>query len=187
MPSSLPSRDIQEFFEESAPYHERLFYLACNYMRDPDEAEDVVQDVLIKASQKYETFEDRSSIYTWLVRILINHCHDIKRLHKRRRTHSIEEIAPDGKELQIEDPSSDHVRNFELSETSARLMNIVQTLADPYKELVLLRYFEEMQYKDIAKALDLSEGTVKSRLNQARKLLRDRLSKEGIGEAFLVS
>ncbi|MCB1147983.1 MAG: RNA polymerase sigma factor [Leptospiraceae bacterium] len=177
--------DIQNFFELSAPYHERLFHLALNYLRDADDAEDVVQDVLLKASQKYSGFEERSGIYTWLVRILINHCHDLQRARKRRNVRSLEEITVDGREIQIADPKSDHAKNYELSETSSRLMDMVGSLPEPYRELVLLRYFEELQYKDIAKTLSISEGTVKSRLNHARKLLRSSLEEAGIGEGLL--
>ena len=64
-------------------------------------------------------------------------------------------------------------------------MDMVGSLPEPYRELVLLRYFEELQYKDIAKTLSISEGTVKSRLNHARKLLRSSLEEAGIGEGLL--
>ena len=183
------TKDIQEFLENSFEFWEKLFHIAFSMLKNRDEAEDAVQDVLIKAAQKQKQFEGRSQLYTWLVRILINHCHDLHRKYKRRQTTGLFKSTKEGGDydLDIEDRREDLQKKIELSEASHRLIDMTSNLDPIYKEVVILRYFEEMSYAEIASVLEISEGTVKSRLNNARRILKSELSSLGIGEEYLAT
>ena len=183
----MESSEVQKFLEEAFQYRNRLYHMAISLMGSADEAEDAVQDAFIKASERREQFESRSSLYTWLVRILINHCHDLRRKRQRRKTTSLERKTNDEKEvtLDIEDKRQNISEKVELSEASLRLMDTMNKLDRIYREVVLLRYFEEMSYSDISSCLEISEGTVKSRLNRARQILHRELQTLRIGEEYL--
>ena len=187
--SDFDEAAVKDFFDESFEYWEKLFHIAFSMLNNRDEAEDAVQDVLIKAAKKHKQFEGRSQLYTWLVRILINHCHDIHRKHKRQKTSSMFKQSKDGQDygVDLEDGRQDLQKKIELSEASLRLIEMTEKLDTIYKEVVLLRYFEEMSYAQIAEVLNISEGTVKSRLNNARRILKSELSSLGIGEEYLAT
>lgn len=181
-------RAVQSFLEETEQYHERLYHIAYSQMNDVHDAEDAVQEALIKAARKHEQFEGKSGLYTWLVRIVINQCHDMRRKRTRIRQRSVSMVSEnEEKVLEIPDARRDPEKNAELSDESQRLMDVIGQLKDIYRDVVLLRYFEEMNYSEIATTLEISEGTVKSRLNQARKLLRTELEKTGIKGAYFES
>lgn len=179
--------EIQAFLEDSFEFWDKLYHIAVQYLGDYAAAEDAVQDILIKAAHKQKQFQGRSALYTWLVRILINHCHDIHRKLKRRKTSSLQVQIAENKELENEivDERQDIEKKIERGEVSDRLIDMLRELKPIYKEVVILRYFEELSYANIAATLAISEGTVKSRLNSARRVLKSELSSHGIGEEYL--
>lgn len=186
--SAVDSAEMKEFFEQTYKYWDRLYAIAYSMLHLREDAEDAVQDVLVKAAHKQKQFEFRSQVYTWLVRILINHCHDILRVNKKKKTRSLDENAGENAnlKLQIVDKRQDLEKNNEQNEASLSLMSMVGSLEDIYRDVVILRYFEEMKYNEIADILDISEGTVKSRLNNAKKILKSMLEAKGVGGDFLV-
>ncbi|MCS6971510.1 MAG: RNA polymerase sigma factor [Turneriella sp.] len=178
---SFALKNIPDFMARLLPYRERLYRLALAQLRNPHDAEDAVQDVLIKAGRKASSFRSESSEYTWVVRILINHCHDLLRKKNRR---SRREVTGDILQFSatIADPGNRPEQNTELSELSRHLMDAVNGLSAAHKEIILMRYFEEMSYEEIAAVLRLSLGTVKSRLSQAKLELKNLLLARGIRE-----
>ncbi|HRP69325.1 MAG TPA: RNA polymerase sigma factor [Turneriella sp.] len=173
------------FFERLMPYRERLYRLALAQLQNTHDAEDAVHEALIKASHNLQTFRNESNEYTWVVRILINHCYDVQRKAQRRKKR---EAGGDKLEQQttlIVDTRETPERNIELSETSQHLMDAVNDLSKNYKPLILMRYFENRSYEDIAVALEIQLGTVKSRMNQAKILLKQKLIQRGVTEDFL--
>jgi RNA polymerase sigma-70 factor (ECF subfamily) len=174
-----------DFMSRLMPYRDRLFRLALAQLRNTSDAEDAVQEALIKAGRNAQQFRSESSEYTWVVRILINHCHDIQRKVSRRQKREVSGEISEAKGAAIADTRASTEQNIELSEMSRHLMDAVNELGQNYKPLILMRYFESMSYEDIAEALGLNTGTVKSRMNQAKVLLRAKLEKLGIGEEYL--
>lgn len=170
-----------DFMSRLTPYRERLFRLALAQLRNTTDAEDAVQEALIKAGRSAQSFRSESSEYTWVVRILINHCHDIQRKVSRRQKREVTGDLVEHKSTQIPDTRASAEQNIELSEMSRHLMDAVEELGQNYKPLILMRYFEDMSYEDIAGALDINTGTVKSRMNQAKTLLKSKLEARGIG------
>lgn len=170
-----------DFMARLMPYRERLYRLALGQLQNTSDAEDAVQEALIKAGRNAQTFRSESSEYTWVVRILINHCHDMQRKVSRRQKREIAGDVTSEKGTQIADTRSNAEQNIELSDMSRHLMDAVNELGQNYKPLILMRYFEDMSYEDIAQSLEINLGTVKSRMNQAKTLLKEKLTERGIG------
>ena len=170
-----------DFISRLMPYRERLYRLALAQLRNTNDAEDAVQEVLIKAGRNAQSFRSESSEYTWVVRILINHCHDVQRKVSRRQKREVTGDLVEQKSSQIADTRASIEQNIELSEMSKHLMDAVEELGQNYKPLILMRYFEDMSYENIAEALEINLGTVKSRMNQAKILLKAKLEARGIG------
>lgn len=173
------------FLERLLPYRERLYRLALAQLRNTSDAEDAVQEAFIKAGRSAQAFRSESSEYTWAVRILINHCHDIQRKASRRAKRELSDAELGHKSARIADSRARAEQNIELSEMSQHLMSAVSELGEKYRQLILMRYFEEMSYEEIAAALELNPGTVKSRMNQAKAMLKSRLIERGIREDAL--
>lgn len=174
-----------DFMARLMPYRDRLFRLALAQLRNTSDAEDAVQEAIIKAGRNAQQFRSESSEYTWVVRILINHCHDMQRKVSRRQKREVSGEMSEAKGATIADSRPNTEENIELSEMSRHLMDAVNELGQNYKPLILMRYFENMSYEDIAAASEINLGTVKSRMNQAKALLRTKLEKLGIGEEYL--
>ena len=170
-----------DFMARLMPYRERLFRLALAQLQNTSDAEDAVQEALIKAGRNAQTFRSESSEYTWVVRILINHCHDMQRKVSRRQKREMAGDVMEQKGTQIADTRASAEQNIELSDMSRHLMDAVNELGQNYKPLILMRYFEDMSYEDIAQSLEINLGTVKSRMNQAKTLLKEKLTERGIG------
>ncbi|MFO1479026.1 MAG: sigma-70 family RNA polymerase sigma factor [Turneriella sp.] len=173
------------FMARLLPYRERLYRLALAQLRNTSDAEDAVQEALIKAGRNAQTFRSESSEYTWVVRILINHCHDVQRKVARRSKRELSDEALGHRSAQVADSRAIPEQNIELSEVSRHLMEAVNELGETYKQLILMRYFEELSYEEIAAALEINLGTVKSRMNQAKTLLKAKLIERGIREDVL--
>ena len=173
-----------DFMARLMPYRERLYRLALAQLQNTNDAEDAVQEALIKAGRNAQTFRSESSEYTWVVRILINHCHDVQRKVSRRQKREVAGEVMEQKGSQIADTRASAEQNIELSDMSRHLMDAVNELGQNYKPLILMRYFEDMSYEDIAQALEINLGTVKSRMNQAKNLLKEKLTERGIGGGY---
>jgi RNA polymerase sigma-70 factor (ECF subfamily) len=173
------------FMARLLPYRERLYRLALAQLRNSSDAEDAVQEALIKAGRHAQSFRSESSEYTWVVRILINHCHDVQRKVVRRLRRELSDEALGHRSAHVADSRALPEHNIELSEVSRHLMEAVNELSETYKQLILMRYFEELSYEEIAAALGINLGTVKSRMNQAKTLLKAKLMERGIGEDVL--
>lgn len=173
------------FMERLLPFRDRLYRLALAQLRNTSDAEDAVQDTLIKAGKSAPIFRNESSEYTWVVRILINQCHDMQRSRERRQKREVSDSITGSAADTVADFRKRPEEYVELSDISKHLMNAVDELSTTHRPLILMRYFEQMSYEEIAQSLEIHLGTVKSRMNQAKTLLRAALERRGIGEDVL--
>ena len=151
-------------------YSERAYRVAYRVVRDPDAADEVLQEALIKAYRGLPRFEFRSSFYTWLYRIVVNLALDWRRQTKRAPSVEWEdalaaEVDPRGIVPGQADPELAALR-VQVRELVSRG---VQELPDGQRDVLLLREAEDLSYEEIAKTLGISKGTVMSRLHYARK------------------
>ena len=159
--SQLSGRsDLDRLMEQ---YGSSLLRMCALYLKDADLAQDAVQETFIKAYRQFSDYRGESSEKTWLTAIAINISRDmLKSAWFRHQSRSIDlDMLP-------EQPAEfDFPDNTVLTE--------VMRLPAKYREVILLRYYEGLKLKEIASALGLSDGRVRSRLNKANGILRDRL------------
>jgi RNA polymerase sigma-70 factor (ECF subfamily) len=162
-------------------YAERAYRAAYRVVRDQQAAEEVLQEALIKAYRALPRFEARSSFYTWLYRITVNLALDRRRRGKRAPAVEWDdtiahEIDPRAALTETADPEVASLR-LEVRELVAEG---IQTLPDGQREVLLLREVDGLSYEEIAESMQISKGTVMSRLHYARKKMMAFLVERGV-------
>jgi RNA polymerase sigma-70 factor (ECF subfamily) len=164
-------------------YSERAYRAAFRVVRDPQIAEDVLQEALLKAYRSLRSFESRSSFYTWLYRITVNLALDRQRREKRGP--SVEwndEVARDvDPRGMVNAPADPEVASGRV-QIRRLVAEGVQELPDGQREVLLLREVEGLSYEEIAQSMEISKGTVMSRLHYARKKLIAFLQERGVSK-----
>ena len=157
---------------------DRIYARAFSMMRNEDEALDLSQEAWIKAWQRLKQFQGDSSFATWMTRIVINLCLDQIRRHKRKRAESIEKLDEElgGVERQMPVVTVNPTAGMERSELRKRIDEAMQKLSDAHRTVLILHEFEELEYKQIAKVMGCSIGTVMSRLFYARRRMASLLA-----------
>ena len=150
-------------------YQDRLYTAMISVVGSAEEAEDVVQESFIQAYIKLDTFQMQSRFFTWLYRIAFNNA--LSRRRRNRGQVSLDHTRETTGNEPIDDgdaPDSDMVRN----ENVRLVQETMQQLSDDHRVILVLREMQEMAYEEIAEVLQISIGTVRSRLNRARSQLR---------------
>ncbi len=143
-----------------------VIYRMCG---DAQIAEDAAQETFIQAWLHLSSYRPQASLRNWLYRIAINAAMDMLRKEKRILPHALED-------LQLSDPLPGPETVFSQGERTALVQKAVLALPDASRAVLVLREYEGMSYHEIADALDIPVGTVMSRLNYARKLLKGKLA-----------
>src|SRR4030043_1195359 len=154
-------------------YKGKVFSLAYGFTRDRASADDLAQEVLIKAYFSLPKFKAKSEFGTWLYRIAVNHARDFLRKNKQRL-----------KEIPLQEAGDRVLASADLGPEEERLREgqrkIVQAalarLSEKYRTILTLRDIDGLSYQDISGILKLSPGTVDSRLHRARRQLREKLT-----------
>ena len=165
--------DTGAFEELVARHRDKIYARAYSMMRNEEAAIDLSQDAWIKGWQRLKQFQGDSSFSTWITRIVINLCLDELRKLKRHRTESLEELdeASGGVERQMPAVRVNPTERLERGELRQRIDRGLEQLSHEHRTVLILHEFEEMEYKEIAKVMDCSIGTVMSRLFYARRRL----------------
>ena len=161
-------------FEELVARHrDRIYARAYSMMRNEEEAVDLSQEAWVKGWQRLRQFQGESSFGTWMTRIVINLCLDQLRKQKRQRTESIEAMDEEsgGVERQMPVVTVNPTAGLERAELRQRIDQALGQLSYEHRTVLVLHEFEEMEYKEIAKTMGCSIGTVMSRLFYARRKL----------------
>jgi RNA polymerase sigma-70 factor (ECF subfamily) len=153
-----------EPFDAFVRRHERMVRaLARSYVRDASAADDIAQEAFIKAHRALDTLADPAKEKTWLYAIARNAALDWLRREKR---HRMEELNVDVAAPERRDSGGD---------LAARVMRIVDTLREDYRQVVLLRFVDELSYAEIGEALGLAPSAVGEKLHRVRKMVVERL------------
>ncbi|MFA6468649.1 MAG: sigma-70 family RNA polymerase sigma factor [Bacteroidota bacterium] len=145
-------------------YKEKIYWIVRRMIPDHDEADDITQNVFIKAYQSLSSFKGDSSFYTWIYRIAINLSLNEIRRKKIRRTFSIDEGIH-----QFESHDALPLELLEKKERTKQIQEAIERLPDKQKKVFLLRYYEELPYDEIAKILKTSVGGLKANYFHAVK------------------
>lgn len=176
---SLSKTELLEHLMQE--YGTRVMHLAYFYVKDRYLAEDIAQEVFIKAYRNLDSFRGDSSAYTWLYRITVNACRDKTRSSWWRRLVPTDDQRVLTEGLQSSEPLPEEAALGTLAREA--LMDVVMELPVHYREVVVLFYYEDMSTAQIAEITDQNESTVKTRLFRARQQLKALLLERGVAFA----
>lgn len=167
--------DVNAFNTLILHYQDLAFGVAYRIMGEPDGAADVTQDAFINAYQKLNQFKG-GNFKAWLLRIVTNKCYDTLKYHKRRPGSSLEEMTEEFESpswLASDDPKPED--QHEQREMMLAIQNCLDKLPEDQRVVAVLCDVEGYDYQSAAEIVEVSLGTVKSRLSRARGKLRDCL------------
>lgn len=147
-----------EFCEQVKIYRYQLYVIAFAILKNEEDAQDAVCSAILKAYEHIEQLKHPDKFKAWMITITKNEALQIK----RRRL----ELPGDDKVEELLEPVRDHYNE---------LWDVVQSLPEEYRLVIVLFYYNELSLRDIVKVLDIPIGTVKSRLNRGRELLKRAL------------
>jgi RNA polymerase sigma-70 factor (ECF subfamily) len=158
-------------------YEGRVYGLALGLLRDPEDARDLAQDALVRAFQSLDLYDPDRPFLGWLLGICRNLCID----HLRRRRSNVRIDDPeDGPSVQIADAAAESDRASIVAETRSLVWQAMERLSDEHREVLVLKDLQELEYADIARILNIPQGTVASRVYYARRALRVALEEMGV-------
>lgn len=177
--------DESAFDELVRRYKDRVYNVVYRYLGNHEDSLDVALEVFVRAYRNLDSFRGHAQVYTWLYSIAANTCRN--RLRDRGRKGrdkgvSYEALAESAPGI-AQEATATHITPSHLAEKrelNEGLKGCLGDLPDNYRLVFVLRTFDNLSYTDIATAAECPEGTVKSRLNQARKLLRECLGRRGL-------
>lgn len=149
-------------------FRDRLFVHAGYITKDAQEAHDVVQEVFIRAMREPRFFDAEFQQKAWLFRVTSNLCFNLVR--DRRRRGAILEASPPREQTQ-----ADQVDRVFEGQQRAEVLAAIDRMSEDHREILLLRYYDDLSYAEIAEVLQVALGTVMSRLSRARRRLADVL------------
>lgn len=175
--------DLTAFDEIVERYQHKIYGYVKRLVGNETDAEDITQEVFLKALNSLRTFREESSLQTWLFRIATNLCRDVHRRRQREkgwlplwRHTDGEECSGEECVIEIPDHQSDPERLLLRKELGDLLKQAIDRLPIAMREVLVLHDMESLSYEEIAHALGIPLGTVKSRLFHARARLRDALA-----------
>ena len=187
-PDERPERASQRLDDLFREYSGKIYGLALRLGLDRQEAEDGVQEVFLKVQRRIGTFRGEAALSTWLYRVAINTLRDHRR-KAMRQTRPLNfsllsgpgqddgdgGVSASGPEFQDERRDVQSAEMAEVNERGALVRSAMDQLAPKFREALVLRELEGMTYRDIARVLDVAQGTVESRIHRARVKLAQLL------------
>ena len=171
--------DAEAFHQLVEAYQTPAYRLAAR-MCGPDSAEDVTQEAFLAAWRALPEFRGDCRFSTWLYRLVSNAAIDCLRREKKHRD------TGDVDDLELPDGGPSPQEQAERSDTRDAVRRALDRLSPEHRQVLLLRFMQELDYGEIARALNVSEGTVKSRINRAKSKLREVLAAGNFFDAGLV-
>ncbi|KAB2955592.1 MAG: sigma-70 family RNA polymerase sigma factor [Thermoanaerobaculia bacterium] len=172
--------DPERFGDIVERYQSRLVNYLNRLVRDPEEAQDLAQEVFVRVYQALDRFDPQYRFSTWLFRVAQNAAIDV--IRKRRfRLVPLTRQDEDGEgthELELADGGPSAQDRMEGAQSDARVREAIDRLPDEYRELIRLRHYGELAYDEIAESRGMPLGTVKNKLFRARQMLRGLLEAE---------
>lgn len=166
-------------------YKDRVYNVVYRYLGHREDSLDAALEVFVRAYRNLDSYQGHAQVYTWLYSIAANVCRNRLRDQSRKGRNmgvSYEALAEESPGV-AQQASSTHVNPSHLAqkrELDDGLRLCLDGLPETYRMAFVLRTFDNLSYTDIAASSDCPEGTVKSRLNQARKLLKECLARRGL-------
>ena len=160
--------DMAAFGQLFHKYHERVYSTAYRMTGNQQDAEDLTQEIFLKAYQSINKFRFRSAFSSWLYRLAVNSCIDELRKRKKNDATPLTEEMP---EMDVNTPEDQAISR----EREGQIWGAINSLNERERAIVILRDVEGLSYNEIAEVLRCSLGRVKSRLHEARQKLKAAL------------
>lgn len=168
-------------FEELILKHEKIVYnLALRMMNHGEDAKDISQEVFLKTYRSLSNFDERSAFSTWLYRITHNTCIDEMRKRKGKQSFSLEEELEHEEgsvQRQIADEGDTPEESILRAEQKNEILQALDNLSEEHKAAIVLRDVKGLSYEEIAEILEVTLGTVKSRISRGRNQLKNEILK----------
>ncbi len=172
--------DQKAYAELMQRYKDSIYFMALKMVNNKDTAMDLTVETFGKAFENIEKYKPDFAFSTWLYRIATNNCIDFIRKKKLNvvSINSMVDDDGDDRPLQIKSDTLNPEETSIKKQQNEQLKLIVDKLPSRYRTLIILRYYDELSYEEIAQQLDLPLGTVKAQLFRARDLLSNVMSKK---------
>jgi RNA polymerase sigma-70 factor (ECF subfamily) len=177
------------FEREALPLMGVLYAGALRLTRNARDAEDLVQDTMVRAFEKFHLYRQGTNLKAWMFRVMMNRFINLYRRRKaapdRASFEDVGEFLGSTESLRAQDFASAKAMaglmndKVFLDSLDDRLKRALESLGEDYRQILILNVIGDMPYKDIAAALDIPIGTVMSRLSRAKSLLRERVAELG--------
>ena len=170
-PADWSAPEFASLYDE----HSRaIFYLTLRFLGDPQKAEDATHDVFLKAFRKMDQFRGEASVRTWLYRITINHCQNLRQSwHDRHVFSNADDAVWENTVARTDSP----LRVLETKELGQRIQKTLDGLSDEYRLLLLLVADKELSYEQVGALVGQSPDAVRGKLHRARKAFAARFEK----------
>jgi RNA polymerase sigma-70 factor (ECF subfamily) len=155
-----------EFAACYAEHSRGIYYLTLRFLGDPQKAEDATHDVFLKAFRKLDHFRGEASMRTWLYRIAVNHCQNVRQSWHERHVYS---NADEAVWANLAAKTDSPLAVLETKELGQRIQKTLDELSDEYRLLLLLVAEEELSYEEIGAMLEQTADAVRGKLHRARK------------------
>lgn len=184
--SEMNPKDVQEHVQEDLPpahacvvaYQDVWYRFCLAQLRSPDLAREATQETALRVIRKFDDFQAQSQLKTWTLGIALNVCRELQRQEqKQRQAKTNPDAIANLKLTNDETPSQQLEAREQQQQAQQQLDDLLNQLTDKQREIVLLRYFEELDTQSIAAATQSKPGTVKATLHQALKKLRNLAGK----------
>ena len=181
----IQSSDDSAFDELYKLTSERAYFVALEFTKNNQDAEDILQESYVKALSKINELEKAETFSSWLNQIVANKSKDFLKKKKpmlfEAEENEVLEVIPD------EDTDFSPEDSLDKTELQKTVMEVLDELSEEKRACILMMYFEDLSVGEIARTLEIPEGTVKTRLYFARKDLKEKFSKRGVTSAFSVA
>lgn len=157
-------------------YRDSIFHTMLKMVRNNEDAEDLTIEAFGKAFQKLPTYSPSYAFSTWLFKIATNNCIDFIRKQRMKITSIDEPVKEDSDEnfgRLLKANSLNPEESYMLEQRSRQLRNMMDKLKGGYRQMIEMRYFDEMSYQEISEKMNLPIGTVKAQLFRAKELLTE--------------
>ena len=173
--SRFQNGDERAYVELVNRYKDRLLNFVFQFLGDIEQAEDVVQDTMLRLYEKKHYYKEIAKFSTWIYTIARNLANTELRKRKRRKTTYLSQLS---KERQFEIPAiQDNVdQSLQNEFINDRIQSAISNLPEHFKVVIILRDIQELSYEDISNIVEVPLGTIKSRINRARIQLQAELS-----------
>jgi RNA polymerase sigma-70 factor (ECF subfamily) len=171
--AQVKAGDRVAFSQIVEKYQQPVYNICYHMLKNTEEAEDAAQEVFLRVYSKLDTYDDQRQFSTWLFSIASHYCMD---RWKRRRFQFVS--WDDLQHCLSERETIQPEKVFLEAEASQEVHDLLQTLRPDYRLIIILKYWHTMSYEEIAKTLDTTVSTIKSKLFRARKMLAKAATQE---------